>query len=100
MRDAAAGPGAQEPGAVPIPALDGVAARDDAACLGYRRDRAQEGHMEFRDTAEEAAFRARVRLFLDAELPPELGGRPGEWGLFNAGGRMGPDSREAFRGWT
>ncbi|MCK9519022.1 MAG: acyl-CoA dehydrogenase family protein [Dehalococcoidia bacterium] len=57
--------------------------------------------MEFRDTAEEAAFRAKVRGFLDAEFPPEVAERPVEWGLFNASGTIvNPNIREFLRGWT
>ncbi len=57
--------------------------------------------MEFRDTPEEAAFRAEVRAFLDAEFPPEIANRPVEWGLFNASGTIpNPQIREFMREWT
>ncbi|MCC6382671.1 MAG: acyl-CoA dehydrogenase family protein [Dehalococcoidia bacterium] len=56
--------------------------------------------MEFRDTAVEGAFRASVRAFLDAELPAEVAARPGEWGLFNAGGRATREFRLWMQEWT
>lgn len=43
--------------------------------------------MDFRDSSEEAAFRATVRQFITSELPPELRQGQTEWGLFNARGR-------------
>ncbi|MFN0095045.1 MAG: acyl-CoA dehydrogenase family protein, partial [Dehalococcoidia bacterium] len=56
--------------------------------------------MEFRDSPEEATFRAHVRSFLDNEFPAEVGARPGEWGLFNAGGRADGAFRDFYREWT
>jgi alkylation response protein AidB-like acyl-CoA dehydrogenase len=56
--------------------------------------------MEFRDSPEEAAFRARVRAFLDAEFPTEMARRPAEWGLFNASGRADGSFRDFYRSWT
>ncbi|MFN0093680.1 MAG: acyl-CoA dehydrogenase family protein, partial [Dehalococcoidia bacterium] len=56
--------------------------------------------MEFRDSPEEAAFRTRVRSFLDAEFPREFGNRPTEWGLFNGAGRADGAFRDFFREWT
>jgi alkylation response protein AidB-like acyl-CoA dehydrogenase len=56
--------------------------------------------MEFRDSEREAAFRAEVSSFLDAEFPPEYSNRPTEWGLFNGAGRAFPGFMEFMRGWT
>ncbi len=56
--------------------------------------------MDFRDNPQEAAFRRVVSDFLDAEFPKELGNRPEEWGLFNAGGRMNAEYRDWMRGWN
>ncbi len=43
--------------------------------------------MELRDSSEEAAFRAEVRAWLEANLPAELRGHPGGAGRFEDGGR-------------
>jgi alkylation response protein AidB-like acyl-CoA dehydrogenase len=56
--------------------------------------------MEFRDTAQEAAFRAQVRAFLDAEFPVELADRPVEWGLFNGAAGATPGFRDFMKAWT
>jgi alkylation response protein AidB-like acyl-CoA dehydrogenase len=57
--------------------------------------------VEFRDSPDEAAFRGKVRSFLDTEFPAEVGRRPVEWGLFNASGTItASDIRDFFRGWT
>ncbi|MBK6663947.1 MAG: acyl-CoA dehydrogenase family protein [Thermoflexaceae bacterium] len=57
--------------------------------------------MEFRDSETEAAFRTRVRTFLDAEFPAEFSTRPVEWGLFNgAGGPPVAGFAEFMKGWT
>lgn len=57
--------------------------------------------MEFRDSPAEAAFRGRVRDFLDAEFPSEYSRRPTEWGQFNGAGGPPPEGwREFMRGWV
>lgn len=53
--------------------------------------------MEFRDNPREAAFRAEVRAFLDAEFPDNTAARPTEWGLFNGSGRGVPGFAEFLR---
>jgi alkylation response protein AidB-like acyl-CoA dehydrogenase len=47
--------------------------------------------MEFRDTAEEATFRAEVRAFVDQELPTGLRQIEPEWGTFNTSRARGLD---------
>jgi len=39
--------------------------------------------MDFRDSAEEAGFRAEVRSFIAEELPASFRSRAPEWGMFN-----------------
>ena len=56
--------------------------------------------MDFRDNDRERAFRTEVAGFLDAELPSWVSERPGEWGLFNAGGRSAPEFMGWYRQWT
>jgi len=56
--------------------------------------------MEFRDNPREAAFRAEVRAFLDAEFPDDAAARPTEWGLFNGSGRGVPGFAEFLKAWT
>jgi alkylation response protein AidB-like acyl-CoA dehydrogenase len=41
--------------------------------------------MDFRDTVEEAAFRAEVRAFIQDNLPAFFKERGPEWGMFNTG---------------
>ena len=61
--------------------------------------------MDFRDTPEEAAFRAEVRAFIEQELPPELRRREGIWSSFEGGG-WGSEAARAWwrklaaRGWV
>jgi len=54
--------------------------------------------MEFRDTPEEAAFRAEVRSFIERELPESLRHIEPEWGSFNTRPRRGTNI-EAQRAW-
>src|SRR5579885_1942656 len=54
--------------------------------------------MEFRDTPEEAAFRAEVRRFIERELPESLRHIEPEWGSFNTRTRRGTNI-EAQRAW-
>jgi alkylation response protein AidB-like acyl-CoA dehydrogenase len=54
--------------------------------------------MEFRDTPEEAAFRAEVRAFIAQELPEPLRAIEPEWGAFNTSRARGADP-EAMRAW-
>src|SRR3990170_1179034 len=56
---------------------------------------AERACMDFRDTSEEAAFRAEVRAFIEKELPPELRRREGIWSSFEGGGW----GSEAARAW-
>jgi alkylation response protein AidB-like acyl-CoA dehydrogenase len=52
--------------------------------------------MDFRDAPEEAAFRAQVRAFVDANLPPELR-RPHAVSSSFEGGRWGHPSAKLWR---
>src|SRR5579875_452494 len=54
--------------------------------------------MEFRDTPEEAAFRAEVRAFIAQELPADLRAIEPEWGAFNTGRARGADP-DLLRTW-
>jgi alkylation response protein AidB-like acyl-CoA dehydrogenase len=56
--------------------------------------------MEFRDSAEEVAFRQEVVSFLENELPEALIPRAVEWGLFNASGMRGREFYDFMRDWT
>lgn len=55
--------------------------------------------MEFRDTPEEAAFRAEVRAFIEANLPSAFRTRELEWGMFNTGRGRVPVPTEEYRTW-
>ncbi|HZQ37743.1 MAG TPA: acyl-CoA dehydrogenase family protein, partial [Dehalococcoidia bacterium] len=48
--------------------------------------------MEFRDSPEDAAFRAEVRGFIEAELPAALRNVEPEWGAFNTRRGRGLDA--------
>ena len=47
--------------------------------------------MQFKDTPEDAAFRAEVRAFVAAELPQGLSAIEPEWGTFNTSRARGMD---------
>ncbi len=54
--------------------------------------------MEFRDSPQDAAFRAEVRGFIETELPSALRNVEPEWGAFNTRRGRGLES-EALREW-
>ena len=54
--------------------------------------------MEFRDSPQDAAFRAEVRTFIERELPEPLRAIEPEWGTFNTRRGRGADSA-AGREW-
>src|SRR3990170_2816113 len=59
--------------------------------------------MDFRDTTDEAAFRAEVRAFIERELPPEMRRPEGVWSSFEAGSWSGIRTwwrKLAERGWV
>ncbi|MGD9895044.1 MAG: acyl-CoA dehydrogenase family protein, partial [Dehalococcoidia bacterium] len=55
--------------------------------------------MDFRDTAEETAFRAEVRAFIAEQLPSSFGARATEWGMFNTSRGANAVPPEDARAW-
>jgi alkylation response protein AidB-like acyl-CoA dehydrogenase len=55
--------------------------------------------MEFRDSAEEAAFRGQVRAFIAENLPPSFRTREPEWAMFNTARGRNPVPPEDNRAW-
>jgi alkylation response protein AidB-like acyl-CoA dehydrogenase len=55
--------------------------------------------MDFRDAPDEAAFRADVRGFIDAELPASFRARRPEWGMFNTSRGVAPVPAEDVKAW-
>ena len=55
--------------------------------------------MDFRDSPEEAAFRAEVRRFIAENLPPAYRQREPEWGMFNTARTRSPVPPEEQRLW-
>jgi alkylation response protein AidB-like acyl-CoA dehydrogenase len=55
--------------------------------------------MNFRDTAEETAFRAEVRAFIAEQLPSSFGARAPEWGMFNTSRGANAVPPEDARAW-
>ncbi len=55
--------------------------------------------MDFRDSPEEAAFRAEVRRFIAENLPPAFRQREPEWGMFNTARNRYPVPPEEQRLW-
>ena len=55
--------------------------------------------MDFRDSPEEAAFRAEVRRFIAENLPPAYRQREPEWGMFNTARTRSPVPPEELRLW-
>jgi alkylation response protein AidB-like acyl-CoA dehydrogenase len=55
--------------------------------------------VDFRDSPEEAAFRAEVRRFIAENLPPAYRQREPEWGMFNTARTRSPVPPEEQRLW-
>ena len=55
--------------------------------------------MDFRDTPQEAAFRAEVRAFIGEHLPSSFRARVPEWGMFNTSRGASAPPAEDQRAW-